>query len=75
MDTPPRYLRTAQAALYLCVSKSFLEQDRHYGKAKLPFTRVGSVVIYDRLDLDAWIAGRKVTNTCLADALDTKAGS
>ena len=51
-------LTTSQAAVYLCVSKAFLERDRWAG-ARIPFIRVGSrTVRYRRADLDAYIDGR-----------------
>jgi len=51
-------LNTTEAALYLGVSKAFLERDRWAG-ARIPFIKVGSRAVRYRLsDLDAYLDGR-----------------
>jgi len=48
-------LNTAQAALYLGLSKAFLERDRWAG-AKVPFIKIGSRAVRYRLqDLERYI--------------------
>lgn len=50
-------LTTAQAALYLKVSVSWLNHDRAEKKPKIPFLRVGSRLIRYRLvDLESYAA-------------------
>ncbi len=50
-----RLMTTADSALYLGVSKAFLERDRWAG-ARIPFVKVGSrAVRYRQQDLDAHI--------------------
>ena len=51
-------LNTTEAALYLGVSKAFLERDRWAG-ARIPFIKVGSRAVRYRLsDLDAYLDDR-----------------
>jgi excisionase family DNA binding protein len=64
-----RYTRTAEAAEYLGLSKSYIEHDRVSGKLNIPFIRLGNVVLYDLDRLDEWLADRVVTSTSAADAL------
>jgi len=53
-----RLLTTTDAAIYLGVSKAFLERDRWAG-ARIPFVRVGSRgVRYQISDLEAYVARR-----------------
>lgn len=50
-----KLLSTTQAALYLGVSKAFLERDRWAG-ARIPFIKIGSrAVRYRQNDLDQYI--------------------
>ena len=51
-----RYMNTPEAAEYLGVSKAFLDKARSTGLNKVPFTRVGRLVRYDRVALDSWMA-------------------
>jgi hypothetical protein len=51
-----------QAASYANISKSSLNKLRVYGGGPL-YIKVGARVIYDRIDLDAWLIGKKVANT------------
>jgi predicted DNA-binding transcriptional regulator AlpA len=55
-------LNVSEAAAYTGISKSSLNKRRVYGDGPL-FIKVGSRVVYDRADLDAWLAARKVANT------------
>jgi excisionase family DNA binding protein len=58
-------LRVAEAADYCGISKSSLDKMRVYGGGPV-FIKVGKRVVYDRADLDAWLAGKKVANTAVA---------
>ena len=55
-------LNVIQAATYTNISKSSLDKLRVYGGGPL-YIKVGARVIYDRLDLDTWLIGKKVANT------------
>jgi len=57
MTETTRYLRTAAAAEYIGVAKSTLEKLRLTGGGPI-FNKLGRTVIYDRDDLDAWVASR-----------------
>ncbi len=61
-------LRTRPAAEYLQVSKSLLDKLRCYGGGPV-YAKLGSTVIYDTADLDAWVASKKLkpTNDNVAD--------
>jgi hypothetical protein len=64
-ETPVRddYLTTRESALYLKVSKSFLDKARVYGGGP-PFVRLAPrKIVYRRADLDAWAAGRRFGST------------
>lgn len=51
-------LNTTQAALFLGLSKAFLERDRWAG-AKVPFIKISDrAVRYRQADLEAYIASR-----------------
>ena len=64
---PGRYLRAPGAALYLGLSPSTLAKMRLRGDGPA-YSKAGPrVVIYDRADLDAWLAGRKRRSTSEAD--------
>ena len=58
MDT----LNVIQAAGYTSISKSSLDKLRVYGGGPL-YIKVGARVIYDRVDLDTWLVGKKIANT------------
>jgi hypothetical protein len=58
MDT----LNVDKAAEYTNISKSSLNKLRVYGGGPI-FIKVGARVVYDRLDLDTWLIGKKVANT------------
>jgi Helix-turn-helix domain len=51
-----------QAADYTGISKSSLDKLRVYGGGP-PFIKVGARIIYDQVDLDAWLLGKRVANT------------
>lgn len=53
---------TKFAATYLAVSTSMLEKLRVFGGGP-HFHKVGSRVVYDRHDLDGWLATRKRRST------------
>jgi excisionase family DNA binding protein len=56
-------LTNSEAALYLSVSKAFLERDRWAG-ARIPFVKIGSrAVRYRKSDLDNYIEGQVRTST------------
>jgi predicted DNA-binding transcriptional regulator AlpA len=55
-------LNVIQAANYTSISKSSLDKLRVYGGGPL-YIKVGARVVYDRLDLDTWLIGKKVANT------------
>lgn len=58
-------LNTKQAAVHCGLSKSNLDKLRVYGGGPL-FIKVGARVVYDHIDLDAWLAGKKIANTSQA---------
>ena len=58
MDT----LNVVQAADYTSISKSSLDKLRVYGGGPL-YIKVGARVVYDRVDLDTWLTGKKIANT------------
>lgn len=55
-------MTTLQAAEYLQVSKQKLEIDRHRGRGPA-FCKIGRIVRYRKLDLDAYLAGNVRHNT------------
>ncbi|OGA65665.1 MAG: hypothetical protein A3G81_05290 [Betaproteobacteria bacterium RIFCSPLOWO2_12_FULL_65_14] len=55
-------LTTAQAAEYLAVSHQFLEIARLRGSGP-SYCKVGRLVRYRRVTLDAWLASREVSST------------
>jgi hypothetical protein len=55
-------LNTKQAAAHCGISKSNLDKLRVYGGGPL-YIKVGARVVYDRVDLDTWLIGKKVANT------------
>jgi hypothetical protein len=55
-------LNVIQAANYTSISKSSLDKLRVYGGGPL-YIKVGARVVYDRVDLDTWLVGKKVANT------------
>ena len=61
--TPPDNMRPAEAAKYLSVSKSFLDQARVTGTGPRYVKVCANVVIYRRDDLDAFLSERVVHST------------
>ena len=57
-----RYLRRHEAASYLNVSHSYLAKLAVFGGGPR-MIRAGRTILYDRDDLDEWLAARKVTST------------
>lgn len=58
-----RLLSTKEAAVFLGVSKAFLERDRWAG-ARIPFIRVGErAVRYRVADLESYVASRQRQST------------
>lgn len=57
-----RGMRTAEAAAYLGVSRSFLEKARLTGGGPV-YAKLGKVVVYSPADLDVWLAARKRRST------------
>ena len=55
-------LNVIKAADYTGLSKSSLDKLRVYGGGPL-YIKVGARVVYDRVDLDTWLIGKKVANT------------
>lgn len=53
------YLRVPQAAEYVGVSKSLLDKLRCYGGGPA-YAKLGTTVVYQAADLDAWVAARRV---------------
>lgn len=59
-------MTTQQAAVYLGIGKSTLEQSRVSGINCPPFVKLGTSVRYRPADLDLFIAGRIRTSTAQA---------
>jgi excisionase family DNA binding protein len=60
-------LKVAEAADYCGISKSTLDKLRCHGGGPLYF-KIGKRVVYDRADLDTWLANKRVANTAAAAA-------
>jgi hypothetical protein len=60
-------LHVTDAARYPGLSKSSLDKLRCYGGGPL-YLKLGKRVVYDRADLDQWLAGKRVANTGQAAA-------
>jgi predicted DNA-binding transcriptional regulator AlpA len=58
-------LNTKEAAQYIGLSKSSLDKLRIYGGGPL-FIKVGARIVYDRTDIDSWLASKKIANTSQA---------
>jgi predicted DNA-binding transcriptional regulator AlpA len=59
MESAMQTLNVIQAAAYTNLSKSSLDKLRVYGSGPL-YIKVGARVVYDRIDLDTWLIGKKV---------------
>ena len=57
-----RWLRAPAAATYLGLGVGTLNKLRIYGGGP-PYSKLTSVVVYDRADLDRWAEERKVRST------------
>jgi predicted DNA-binding transcriptional regulator AlpA len=53
LDTPPRYLRTSEAARFLGLSGRTLEKHRTYGTGPV-YRKLGGRIVYALEDLQAW---------------------
>ena len=62
-------LRVIDAAEYTGLSKSTLDKLRVYGGGPL-YLKLGKRVVYDRIDLDTWLAGKRVANTSQPSPFD-----
>jgi Helix-turn-helix domain len=52
-DSPQRYLRTPEAARFLCLSVRTVEKHRIYGTGPI-YRKVGGRILYSIDDLKAW---------------------
>jgi predicted DNA-binding transcriptional regulator AlpA len=68
LETTMETLNVIQAAAYASISKSSLDKLRVYGGGPL-YIKVGTRVVYDRIDLDSWLIAKKVANTSQASAI------
>ncbi len=55
VQVPLRWMRVEEAAQYLRVSTDFLNKARQTKNPNIPFSRIGSRVVYDRLALDEFL--------------------
>jgi hypothetical protein len=55
-------LNVNEAADYSGISKSSLDKRRVYGGGPL-YIKIGARVVYDLVDLDSWLVGKKNANT------------
>lgn len=55
-------LNVVAAAAHTGLSKSTLDKLRVYGGGPT-YLKLGRKVVYDAVDLDAWLAGKRVANT------------
>lgn len=52
-------LRVRKAAEYIGLSKSLLDKLRCYGGGPV-YAKLGTAVVYNTVDLDAWVAERRL---------------
>ena len=50
-----RWMRVEEAAQYLRVSVDFLNKARMRSNPEIPFSRIGSRILYDKVALDAFL--------------------
>lgn len=62
MSASKQFLRTAAAADYINSAKSTLEKLRLFGGGPV-YSKLGRTVVYDRDDLDSWVASRRRRST------------
>ena len=55
-------MRTNEAAAYMGISNSTLAKGRITGNSP-PYSKVGRIVVYDRRDIDEWLAARRRRST------------
>lgn len=69
MDQPAstRFLSTEDAAAYCCSAASTFEKYRVSGKNGPTFIKLGRRVVYDRNDLDRWLASNRRNSTSEGD--------
>jgi len=58
MSQDPRYYTAEEAAEYLCLSVSYVQELT--ARRRMLFIKVGERCIYDRIPLDCWLARRAV---------------
>ena len=58
----PRWLRVKAAAAHLKLGVSTMNKWRLTGGGP-PFSRLGTIIVYDVADLDAWASARRVRST------------
>ena len=66
-----RFVRPRDAARYLGVSKSFLDNARLAGEGPR-YSRLGRSIVYALADLDKWVNDRAVSPRSEMDALKTR---
>lgn len=57
----PERLTHLEAAEYLGITGSTLNVWRCTGRHQIPYYKIGSKVLYEKADLDAWLSSRKVS--------------
>ena len=55
VQVPLRWMRVEEAAQYLRVSTDFLNKARQTKNPNIPFSRIGSRIVYDRVALDDFL--------------------
>lgn len=55
INVPLRWMRVEEAAQYLRVSTDFLNKARQTKNPNIPFSRIGSRIVYDRVALDEFL--------------------
>ena len=55
VHVPLRWMRVEEAAQYLRVSTDFLNKARQTKTPNIPFSRIGSRIVYDRVALDEFL--------------------
>lgn len=66
-------LRVKKAAEYVGLSKSALDKARCYGGGPV-YAKLGTAVVYNTDDLDAWIAVRRRGGTANDNAISARPG-
>jgi predicted DNA-binding transcriptional regulator AlpA len=55
-------MRSRETADYIGISGSTLAKGRMTGNSP-PYTKIGRIVVYDRNDIDEWLASRRRRST------------